>query len=44
MLSQKKKNLRPGEDYSIYKLKAAASVCKASVKKKKKVLIWQIPI
>lgn len=28
------KNLRPGEDYSIYKLKAVASVCKASVKKK----------
>lgn len=38
---QKKKKLRPGEDYSVYKSKAAASICNGILFKK--ILIWQSP-
>lgn len=44
MLSKKKKNLRPGEDYSVYKSKAAASICNSILFKKKKNLDLTIPL
>lgn len=36
MLLKKKKNLRPGEGYSVYKSKPAASGCNGILLKKKK--------
>lgn len=38
----KKKNPRPGEDYSVYKSKAAACSCNGILFKKKN-LTWQSP-